>query len=269
MLKVIDKIKKNHIFEDVAVATKDEALKLLSDKIAESTDGDKKKILSALETREIEESTGIGNGIAVPHGRIKGVKETEIFVAILKEEIDFQSLDGQKVKVIFVLIADEDNADEYVSILSQLIFLISQKDIMSKLSVAKGADDILRTLGSAKELESKYETEGQIKYLIELQRADSQVYAYELWESTQKSKNETIIHEYQMYKKALESKIDRSIFEHYTRIKEKYSGRALSKIENGTCSACHITIPKMTVNEVRRQNQIIVCFNCGRILFTN
>ncbi|MEK6796657.1 MAG: PTS sugar transporter subunit IIA [Spirochaetota bacterium] len=269
MLQVIDKVKKKHIFESVAAATKDEAIAVIAKLIAAATDSDEKKIATALADREIEESTGIGNSIAIPHGRIKGFGKTEIFITLLANEIDFQSLDGKPVKTVFTLVADEGDADDYVAMLSQTIFLISQRDIMEKIASARTADDVMQTLASAKELESKYENEGQIKYLIELQRADSQLYAYELWESTQKEKNETILYEYKKYKEALETKIDKDMLDQYNRIKEKYSGRALSKIEQGTCSACHITIPKMTVNEVRRQNRIIVCFNCGRILFTH
>ena len=73
--------------------------------------------------------------------------------------------------------------------------------------------------------------------------------------------------EYKKYKDTILSKIDVAVLENYKRIKEG-KGEALAKIDNYKCSACNVAIPKMTVNEVRRQNQIIMCFHCGRILFT-
>lgn len=268
MLKIIDKIHKDDVFESVPATSKEELLDYISEKISERSGTEKGLILNSLVNREAEESTGIGHSIAIPHGKIAGFGKTAVYAFILEEEIDYEALDDQYVRVVFALIADEKDATDYVETLSQLIFVINQKDIMNKIVDVENGAELLEILDSAKNLETKYETEGQIKYLIELQRADSQIYMYELWESTHEKKNEILLDEYLKYKSNLEKKIDEDILSLYRRISDKYSGRALSKIDNYTCSACHIAVPKVTVNEVRRQNQIITCFNCGRILFT-
>ncbi len=269
MLKIIDKIKKENVFDDVEAEDKESLFKVLSQKIA-STDSNVSAddIYNALIKREEEDTTGLGDFIAIPHGRVKGFGKSEVYVAILKKEVEYSARDNNPVKVVFSIIADDDDPKDYLISLSQLIFLIKQKEIVVKIKDVSNFSDLERILLEAKELEEKYETERQIKYLIELQRADTQIYAFELYESTQTNKHESVLEEYKKYRENLEKKINPDIFDFYEHVKEKYAGRALSKIDNYTCSACHIAIPKMTVNEVRRQNQIITCFNCGRILFT-
>lgn len=268
MLKIIDKIKKENVFEDVEATDKDSLFKALSEKIASVGGHNAESIYDALLKRENEDTTGLGDAIAIPHGRVKGFGKSDVYVAILKTEIDYGARDNRPVKVIFSIIADDGDPKDYLVSLSQLIFLVKQRDIVAELAEIKNYSELEKVLKKAEELESKYETEKQIKYLIELQRADSQIYAFELYESTQTNKHESVLEEYKKYRETLEKKINPDILGFYEHIKEKYAGRALSKIDNYTCSACHIAIPKMTVYEVRRQNQILTCFNCGRILFT-
>ena len=129
-------------------------------------------------------------------------------------------------------------------------------------------EELETVLESFKKLDEKFEAEKQIKFLIELERAEIQIKAYELYSSTHsQQKSDLVLEEYKKYKDTILSKIDVAVLENYKRIKEN-KGEALAKIENYKCSACNVAIPKMTVNEVRRQNQIIMCFHCGRILFT-
>ncbi len=268
MLKIVDKIKKENVFENVEAVDKESLFKVLSEKIAASNNANADEIFDALMKREEEDTTGLGDFIAIPHGKVKGFGKSEVFVAILRQEVEYASRDNNPVKMVFSIVADSDNPEDYLMSLSQLIFLIKQKDIVVKLKECANFEDIAKVLQEAKELEEKFQTEKQIKYLIELQRSDSQIYAFELYESTQTNKHESVLEEYKKYRESLEKKINPDILDFYEHVKEKYAGRALSKIDNCTCSACHIAIPKMTINEVRRQNQIITCFNCGRILFT-
>ena len=146
--------------------------------------------------------------------------------------------------------------------------LINQKEILEKVMATKSYDELSSVLESFKKLDEKFEAEKQIKFLIELERAEIQIKAYELYSSTHsQQKSDVVLEEYKKYKDTILSKIDVAVLENYKRIKEN-KGEALAKIENYKCSACNVAIPKMTVNEVRRQNQIIMCFHCGRILFT-
>lgn len=272
MLKIIDKIQKEHVFEGVKASDKENLFKIISEKISEVTKQSKDSIFEALTKREAEYTTDIGNSVAVPHGRIKGYGKTDIFVIFLDEILNYDSSsspDGSVgVKLLFVIICDEDNPEEYLANLSQLFFIVNQKTVLEKILVAKNYDDLVTHLETSSSLEHKYETEKQIKFLIELERADMQIKSYELYASTHlKQKSDAVLEEYKKYKETLMEKIDVAVLENYNRIKDS-KGNALAKIDNYKCSVCNVAIPKMTVNEVRRQNQIIPCFHCGRILFT-
>lgn len=270
MLKIIDKIKKEYVFEGLEVTDKETLFKELSERISAKVSQPTDVIFEGFSKRENEYTTNIGNGVAIPHGRIKGYGQTDIFVAFLENSINYDSDSDEDtpVKLIFAILSDEDNPDDYLLNLSQIFFLVNQKDILDKIVHSTNYEEITEALESIKAIDNKYEEEKQIKFLIELERADIQVRAYELYSSTHsKQKSDAVLEEYRKYKETLSTKIAADVLENYNRIKTS-KGNALSKIANYTCSACNVAIPKMIVNEVRRQNQIIPCFHCGRILFT-
>lgn len=270
MLKIIDKITKEHVFEGLEAKDKETLFKALSEKVASVTSQSADTIFEAFKKREDEYTTNIGNGVAVPHGRIKDYGKTDIFVGFLNEAINYDSDSDENtpVKLVFAILSDLENPKDYLLNLSQIFFLVNQKEILDKIMATKNFEELEKVLESFKMLDEKFEAEKQIKFLIELERAEIQIKAYELYSSTHsKQKSESILEEYKKYKETLLGKIDVAVLENYNRIKQS-KGDALSKIENYKCSACNVAIPKMTVNEVRRQNQIIMCFHCGRILFT-
>ena len=239
MLKIIDKITKEHVFESLESKDKESLFRVLSEKIAPVASASADAVFDAFKKREDEYTTNIGNGVAVPHGRIQNYGKTDIFVGFLKDAINYDSDSDEKspVKLVFAILSDLDNPQDYL-------------------------------LKYFKKLDEKFETEKQIKFLIELERAEIQIKAYELYSSTHsQQKSDVVLEEYKKYKDTILNKIDVAVLENYKRIKEN-KGEALAKIENYKCSSCNVAIPKMTVNEVRRQNQIIMCFHCGRILFT-
>ncbi|MEI0603142.1 PTS sugar transporter subunit IIA [Brachyspira alvinipulli] len=270
MLKIIDKITKEHVFENLESKDKESLFRALSEKIAPVASASADAIFDAFKKREDEYTTNIGNGVAVPHGRIQNYGKTDIFVGFLKDEINYDSDSDEKspVKLVFAILSDLDNPQDYLLNLSQIFFLVNQKEILDKVMATKSYDELSSVLESFKKLDEKFEAEKQIKFLIELERAEIQIKAYELYSSTHsQQKSDVVLEEYKKYKDTILSKIDVAVLENYKRIKEN-KGEALAKIENYKCSACNVAIPKMTVNEVRRQNQIIMCFHCGRILFT-
>ena len=111
-----------------------------------------------------------------------------------------------------------------------------------------------------KKLDEKFEAEKQIKFLIELERADIQIKAYELYSSTHaQQKSDLVLEEYKKYKDTILSKIDVAVLENYKRIKEG-KGEALAKIDNYKCSACNVAIPKMTVWRIWE----VLCFQAYR-----
>lgn len=94
--------------------------------------------------RESYSTTGIGMGIAIPHGKSSAVKESSVVVGRVKEPVEWNSLDGNKVHTIFLLaIANEDRADGHLQILAELAGSLMDDDFVAALNNAKSPEDIL------------------------------------------------------------------------------------------------------------------------------
>lgn len=103
-------------------------------------------IFDALLDRERMCSTGVGQGVAIPHGRIKGLKEATASFVRLKQPIPFEAADGKPVLFAFVLLVPERATDQHLQILSELAQLFSDKKLREALATAPDAEAAHRLL---------------------------------------------------------------------------------------------------------------------------
>jgi mannitol/fructose-specific phosphotransferase system IIA component (Ntr-type) len=114
-MKITEFLDVKGIHLDLRANEKHDILKELVDVLAEVKDiGDKKLILKALLERESLGSTGIGQGIAIPHGKTDKVKELISVLAISKQGVNFEALDGEPVYIFFLLVAPKDAAGPHL-----------------------------------------------------------------------------------------------------------------------------------------------------------
>ena len=99
-------------------------------------------VFDSLFAREKLGSTGLGQGIAIPHGRIKGLKEAVGAAIRTREPIPFDAPDGQPVSLIFVLLVPERATDVHLQILSELAQMFSDKPFRDQLLSASSADSM-------------------------------------------------------------------------------------------------------------------------------
>lgn len=104
------------------------------------------EVFDSLFTREKLGSTGLGQGIAIPHGRIKGLKEAVGAFVRLKAPIAFDSPDGKPVNLIFVLLVPERATDLHLQILSELAQMFSDRDFRTELLQAADANEMHRLI---------------------------------------------------------------------------------------------------------------------------
>jgi nitrogen PTS system EIIA component len=104
------------------------------------------QVFDSLFAREKLGSTGLGQGIAIPHGRIKGLKEAVGAMIKMREPIPFDAPDGQPVKLIFVLLVPERATDLHLQILSELAQMFSDKSFRDQLLAATTADAVHRLI---------------------------------------------------------------------------------------------------------------------------
>lgn len=128
--------------------TKEEAITELSNILFENNKLLSKEVFirDVLE-RERHCTTGIGSGIAIPHGKSESVKETSVAIGKLSKEIDWQSLDEKPVKLIFLLcVKKQDVKETHLKILSHIATALIDDEVVSKLLKAETSDDIINLL---------------------------------------------------------------------------------------------------------------------------
>jgi len=129
---------------DLKARTKEEVIDELIEMLYK--DGklkDKESFKRAVLKREDEFSTGIGMGIAIPHGKDSSVVEPCITFGISKNGIDFDSMDGKPAHIFFLISVPEDAADTHLHILSFISRKLMHEDVRQKLFNAKDFEDVI------------------------------------------------------------------------------------------------------------------------------
>jgi PTS system nitrogen regulatory IIA component len=120
-------------------------LTTISERIAEQTGTlSADHIYSALLAREQLGSTGIGNGIAIPHCRVAACKSITGALVTLSEGIDFDAIDSRSVDLLFVLIVPVEEMAEHLKVLGSLAALFHQQDLCRRLRQAESAEELYR-----------------------------------------------------------------------------------------------------------------------------
>lgn len=125
--------------------TKDDVLEEMVD-ILDSTGKIQSRdaVLKAIVDRERIMTTGIGNGVAVPHCKTPAVDRLVAALGISPEGIDFQSPDNQPARLIFILVAEENNPGPHVRALARLAKLLSSKAVRDALLMARSPENLLQ-----------------------------------------------------------------------------------------------------------------------------
>ena len=104
------------------------------------------QVFDSLFAREKLGSTGLGQGVAIPHGRIKGLKEALGVLVRMQQAIPFDAPDGQAVSLIFVLLVPDRATDVHLQILSELAQMFSDKAFRERLLAAADAPELHRLI---------------------------------------------------------------------------------------------------------------------------
>jgi mannitol/fructose-specific phosphotransferase system IIA component (Ntr-type) len=125
--------------------TKDEVLRELVELIAgEAGPGEVEAILASVNERERRMTTGIGDGIAIPHGKTSLVDSLVVAAGVARWPIDYDSLDGQPVRLFFLLLGPGTANTAHVKALSQISRLLRRDSVRGELVAAPSAGEFLR-----------------------------------------------------------------------------------------------------------------------------
>ncbi|MBN2143310.1 MAG: PTS sugar transporter subunit IIA [Candidatus Aureabacteria bacterium] len=107
-------------------------------------------VINTVLTREMKTSTGLGDGLAVPHGRTDAVNKTGILFARFKEGIEWESSDGGLVYFVFLVIGPVCSANEYLDILSTISKILSRKTLRTALLSASFPEQVIQMMDAVK-----------------------------------------------------------------------------------------------------------------------
>ncbi|HAZ36518.1 MAG TPA: PTS fructose transporter subunit IIA [Clostridiaceae bacterium] len=130
---------------DLLANSKDEVITALSQKLKEAGYiDDVGSFKKDIYYRESMGTTGIGNYIAIPHGKSDSVKKIGVAIAKLKNEVQWETLDGKGVKVVFLFAVSNNNeyAENHLALLAEIASKLGNDDAVDKLLKAKSIDDI-------------------------------------------------------------------------------------------------------------------------------
>jgi nitrogen PTS system EIIA component len=119
--------------------SKKQLLQDLSQRAARLTGVPERDIFDVLLQRERLGSTGLGHGVAIPHGKLQGLKRIAGVFARLAEPIDFEAIDGQKVDIVVLLLAPEGAGADHLKALARISRLLRDATAVEKLRAAKDA----------------------------------------------------------------------------------------------------------------------------------
>lgn len=138
-MPLADLLAANAVFPSLRASSKKQALQELALHAAELSGRDQREIFETLLQRECLGSTGVGNGIAIPHGKLAGLPRLFGAFARLEKPIDFESLDGEPVDLIFLLLAPEAAGADHLKALARVARMLRDPTMAEKLRATRDA----------------------------------------------------------------------------------------------------------------------------------
>src|SRR5690606_36440330 len=128
-----DLIEVSAVMPSLKASSKKQLLQLLAEKAAEITGLPEREIFDTILQRERLGSTGVGNGIAIPHGKLPGVTRITGVFARLDHAVDFEALDDEPVDLVFLLLAPESAGADHLKAPSRIARVLRDSDTVSKI----------------------------------------------------------------------------------------------------------------------------------------
>lgn len=118
-MKLADYLNLDDVMYDLEVSSKTQALHAMADVVSRDAGVAATALLAALQKRERLGSTGIGQGVAIPHTRIEGIRTPRACLARLKKPVEFEAIDDLPVDIILMLITPDAEANKHLNVLAQ------------------------------------------------------------------------------------------------------------------------------------------------------
>jgi PTS system nitrogen regulatory IIA component len=146
-MKIMDFLNKKAVTANLKATDKEGVIRELVTLLAGATDiKNREELVKTLMMRESLGSTGIGQGIGIPHAKSASAKELVAAFGVSQKGVDFDSLDGEPVYIFFLLIAPEESAGPHLKALARISRMLKDKYFRELLKKAKDEKEILRII---------------------------------------------------------------------------------------------------------------------------
>ncbi|MGV8073374.1 MAG: PTS sugar transporter subunit IIA [Syntrophobacteraceae bacterium] len=151
-MRILDILEKDAIVTELKSTTKKQVLEELIDALlAQKQHLDRDRLMGVLLERERLGSTGIGDGIAIPHGKLKDLDQLTLSFGKSSEGVDFESMDGKPVHLFFLLVAPESSAGIHLRALAKVARLLKNGSVRKRLGSVASRDEIYSIIGEEDE----------------------------------------------------------------------------------------------------------------------
>jgi len=152
-MRIMDFIRVDRIAADMQADDKEGALGELADLLGAGAGVDRAAVLTAWIERERLASTGIGDGVAIPHGKLRSATGLVAAMGRSRKGVEFASMDGRPAHLFFALVAPENSAGLHLKALARISRLLKDADFRARLLDAEGAQDLFQIV---QEEDAKY-----------------------------------------------------------------------------------------------------------------
>jgi fructose-specific phosphotransferase system IIA component len=148
-MRLSEILKPANIVIPLTAKTKVDAIAELIDTLAKNGElTDPKKVLDSVLDREATRTTGIGNGLAIPHGKTTGTSQLTMAIGKPETPIDFQSIDGRPVSIIWILTSPPDKTNPHIQALARISRLMTLDRFRASLNAATTAQEVYDTIAA-------------------------------------------------------------------------------------------------------------------------
>lgn len=148
-MEVADLVQTESVIAKLAATSKKQALQELAKRAAQITGLHERVIFDVLLERERLGTTGVGNGIAIPHGKLPDLTRLYGLFARLEKPVDFEAVDDQPVDLIFLLLAPEGAGADHLKALARISRLLRDREVCDKVRGTDNAEAIYALLSNA------------------------------------------------------------------------------------------------------------------------
>ncbi|MBW1713833.1 MAG: PTS sugar transporter subunit IIA [Deltaproteobacteria bacterium] len=150
-MRILDKLDPSAVLCDLKARDKKGVIEELAGPVADIAKVPKEKLVKVLLERERLGSTGIGGGIGIPHGKMRGIEDLLLGFGVSRQGVDFDSMDGKPAHLFFLLVTPEDSAGLHLSMLARISRLLKNDLFRESLLNAENPRKVLEIIGEVDE----------------------------------------------------------------------------------------------------------------------